>query len=454
MAVTRISWSLPPPNLMVAVEKSALIGLDFSCFLRPLSDIWGSIRHSPPVKPPHFPASMKRSCPLWCLFIALFSCAVYAQDNPLTISSPAPNYYTLSYFATAGRPFQLQSSLDLQTWVDLGPLTIGTGSQLSLTDGPLSNLKKFYHLRVGATRSGFDAYALTRDDDHSVGPVPLGFSVSFSGATFTECYVNNNGNITFGSALGTYTPEPLQAFGRKMLAAFWADIDTRHLNSSPVTYGTGTVNGNPAFGVNYVNVGYFSIRADKLNSSQLLIIRRSDTGAGNFDAEFNYNQIQWETGDASGGTNGIGGKPARVGVTNGVNSTIELTGSGQTLAFLDSNTTTGLIYKNRNSTLPGRYIFQIRNGTILGALVVNAGPDQTVTQNAVSLSGTAQNPGGGSLTVQWNVLSGPAGASFANPNALSTTITLPGPGTYTVQLTVRSVADPQISAADTMIIQR
>ena len=33
--------------------------------------------------------------------------------------------------------------------------------------------------------------------------------------------------------------------------------------------------------------------------------------------EFNYDQILWETGSASGGTNGFGGYPARAGYSNG-----------------------------------------------------------------------------------------------------------------------------------------
>jgi hypothetical protein len=68
-----------------------------------------------------------------------------------------------------------------------------------------------------------------------------------------------------------------------------------------VTYGSGTADGRQAFGVNWIDVGYFSSRTDKLNQFQLVLIDRSDTGAGNFDIEFNYGNILWETGEASGG---------------------------------------------------------------------------------------------------------------------------------------------------------
>ena len=54
-----------------------------------------------------------------------------------------------------------------------------------------------------------------------------------------------------------------------------------------------------AFGVDWVNVGYFSAHADKLLSCQLVIIDRSDIASGDFDMEFNYDKVQWEWGDAS-----------------------------------------------------------------------------------------------------------------------------------------------------------
>jgi hypothetical protein len=50
---------------------------------------------------------------------------------------------------------------------------------------------------------------------------------------------------------------------------------------------------------------------------QLVLVDRLDTGTGNFDIEYRYAQIQWETGDFSGGSGGLGGQSARVGYTAG-----------------------------------------------------------------------------------------------------------------------------------------
>ena len=69
--------------------------------------------------------------------------------------------------------------------------------------------------------------------------------------------------------------------------------------SDVVKYGTnGMVNGHAAFGVDWVNVGYYYEHSDRLLSCQLVIIDRSDIVPGDFDMEFNYNKVQWEWGDA------------------------------------------------------------------------------------------------------------------------------------------------------------
>jgi hypothetical protein len=164
---------------------------------------------------------------------------------------------------------------------------------------------------------GFNQNFVPRNDDGSSPLQPLGFTVNFFGNIRTHAFVNNNGNITFDSALSTFTPFGLTSTQREIIAAFFADVDTRPEGSNVVRYGNDIVNGRNAFGVNYINVGYFANRVDKLNTFQLILIDRSDVGPGNFDIEFNYERIRWETGEASGGVNGLGGTPAAVGWSNG-----------------------------------------------------------------------------------------------------------------------------------------
>ncbi len=217
--------------------------------------------------------------------------------------------------------------------------------------------------------------------------VSIGFAnpINFFGNSYSSLYVNNNGNITFNAPLSTFTPFGLTTnIGTPVIAPFFADVDTRTGNT--VTFGSGTVGGRSAFGANWPGVGYFSENTDKTNNFQAILIDRSDTGAGNFDIQFNYGSIQWETGGASGGTGGLGGSSARVGYSNGSGNAgtfFELPGSGVNGAFLDSNLSTGLINNDLNSDVLGRYIFSVRGG-----VVVSAVPEpSTVSLFAVGLAG-------------------------------------------------------------------
>ena len=86
------------------------------------------------------------------------------------------------------------------------------------------------------------------------------------------------------------------------------------------------------FGVNWFNVGYFPNQVNKLNNFQLVLV---DLGNGDFDAEFNYGSMEWETGGASGGVNGIGGSSALVGYSNGAGTSFSYTGSLVNGAFIN-----------------------------------------------------------------------------------------------------------------------
>lgn len=73
--------------------------------------------------------------------------------------------------------------------------------------------------------------------------------------------------------------------------------------------------------------------------------------------KFNYGSIVWETGDASGGSNGLGGESARVGFANGDGTTansFELPGSGVDGSLLDSSSR-GLIRGSNGFSQLGRY---------------------------------------------------------------------------------------------------
>ena len=227
-------------------------------------------------------------------------------------------------------------------------------------------------------RPGFNQNVLAANDDNETVTnllATLPFAINFYSAGYTNLYVNNNGLVTFAVDVGNYHPGTLSvsavSYG-DIIAPFWADVDTKNPLSGLVSYGTNSVSGRIAFGANWISVGYFNSQADKLNTFQIVMINRSDISSGDFDMEFNYAQIEWEAGSASGGVNGfwVGPTlgPPRVGWASASNpvNTFEFNGSGVVGALLDSNPTTGLIHADFNSTLPGRYVFQFRNGIPVG----------------------------------------------------------------------------------------
>ena len=194
------------------------------------------------------------------------------------------------------------------------------------------------------TDVGFTTNTLAANDDGSTGAVAIGFNANFFGTTYSQLYVNNNGNVTFNGPLSTFTPFDLVTTGTPIIAPFFSDVDTRGAGSTPVQYGSSTVNGHDAFGVNWVNVGQFSQNDAFLHSFQLVLIDRADTGTGNFDFEFNYDTITWDRNNA------------RAGYSNGSSASYEIPGSGGGGAFLDGG--------NNSLAGTGQYVFQVRNGSV------------------------------------------------------------------------------------------
>lgn len=206
---------------------------------------------------------------------------------------------------------------------------------------------------------------LAANDDSSTGPVNLGFTAKINSTDYTQTYVNNNGNITFNGALGTYTPTAISngGFG-PIIAAFFADVDTRGSGSGLVSYGSNTLGGFNVFGVNYIHVGVYSMQPI-YNSFQMILTERADTGAGNFDIQFNYDAIVWDQGSVSDTS-------ALAGYWTSPTSNDTLAGSLVSGALLD-NGTNALIGHSLNSNVLGQYNFQVRNG----AVVTNDVPEPT-----------------------------------------------------------------------------
>ncbi|HEX5532779.1 MAG TPA: nidogen-like domain-containing protein [Actinomycetales bacterium] len=307
------------------------------------------------------------------------------------------------------------------------------------------------------------AETLPRNDDGSTDAVPLPFQASFFGVTFDHLYVNNNGNVTVGSRLSTYTPFRITASTPPIIAPFLADVDTRGQASRQVTYSSAdapaTFAGRPAFCVNWVDVGYYPNQADKLNSAQLLLVDRSDVAPGDFDIVMNYDRISWETGSASGGSGGFGGSSAGAGYSAGTgdpNAFYEFPGTLVNGALLDSNPDTGLTRTSRGTLQLGRHVFEVRggaaptgatlrglvadaSGTPLGGAPVQVCADSVCRAfTSTGSSGRYQAPGlpAGDYTV---TVRPPAGSTL-NPSSVP--VTLPEAGVLDLDVTLTGPVAP------------
>ena len=294
-----------------------------------------------------------------------------------------------------------------------GDLTAGTGPILpGAGDGAIPT--------SSGIAPGFDSSSLVRcDDSCSSSAVPLPFTANYFGRTYSNTFVNNNGYVTFVSGQSDFTPTGLGAgySGNPIIAAFFADVDTRNAASAPTTYGTGTYAGRPAFGVTWNGVGYYDTQADKLNNFQIVLTDRSDTGAGNFDIYYNYTSIRWETGSADGGVNGFGGTSAAVGYNAGTGNQpgtfFELPGSRVPGTFLDNGTAP--LIATTNVGVPGQLAFAVRNGAIEstgGVPTINVSNASSTGNAGITLgnlSASAVNVTGGAGTTanfQGNIAAG------------------------------------------------
>ena len=154
--------------------------------------------------------------------------------------------------------------------------------------------------------------AMAPNDDGSTASITIPFSFCLYGTSFTSLFINNNGNVSFGTSFSTFSASGFPSSSFQMVAPFWGDVDTR---------GTGTVQYKitpTAMYVNWQAVGYFNTMTDKVNTFQLIITDGTDPilPAGN-NIAFCYGDMQWTTGSASSGVGGFGGVPATVGVNKG-----------------------------------------------------------------------------------------------------------------------------------------
>ncbi|UOM33273.1 calcium-binding protein [Acuticoccus sp. I52.16.1] len=214
--------------------------------------------------------------------------------------------------------------------------------------------------------AGFGENHLEPNDDESsvaidiTGIFPGG--LNFFGTVYEALYLNNNGNITFESPLSTFTPFGIIESTRPIIAAYFADVDTRgdeaELSPTPggtsqgtdlVWYDFDTQNG--VFTVTWDDVGVYSSDLATRNAFQLQLV---DRGGGDFDIVFRYEEVEWTVGSASGDTD------ARIGYSAGDQRNYsELAASGNRAALLGLPDAPGL-----GSPTRGVVVYEVRGGVV------------------------------------------------------------------------------------------
>jgi len=196
------------------------------------------------------------------------------------------------------------------------------GIQVSYDWGDLDNtyLPESGSVRSSRSSGGCGCYiepdntytlAMQPNDDGSQ-QISIPFQFCFYGTNYSSLYINNNGNISFGGPYSTFSGVGFPSDQYEMITPFWGDVDTRGIGE--VLYKVT----NTSLIINWKDVGYFNQRTDKTNSFQLIITNGSDPILpGGNNVAFCYKDMQWTTGEASNGVNGIGGVPATVGANKG-----------------------------------------------------------------------------------------------------------------------------------------
>ncbi len=135
-----------------------------------------------------------------------------------------------------------------------------------------------------------------RNDDGFSSEISLPFTFNFFGEDHNSIFINNNGNLSFGNGYSAFNASGFPIDNFPMVSAYWADVDTRNLESGLVYYKM-TEN---ALVVRYNEVGYFPNSADQLNDFQIIISDgTSDLIPNGHSISFCYGDMQWSTGAAA-----------------------------------------------------------------------------------------------------------------------------------------------------------
>ncbi|XP_052061715.1 sushi, nidogen and EGF-like domain-containing protein 1 [Mytilus californianus] len=259
----------------------------------------------------------------------------------------------------------------------------------------------------------FHDHLLPPNDDDSSSEIHISSSFPFFNTSHRSLFVNTNGDLTFLSALRTFTPSPfpyLQNTSTQIVAVYWGDIDTRKGGDIWYRETTDSVllqkasteihtvfpqqsgfNASWIFVTTWSKVAFYgsnSIGQRMRNTFQCVLVT---DGMHSF-VIYNYYKIQWTSGTSNNGTN-----PTGFGSQVGFDA-----GDGVNYYVVNGSRTPGIINipQMSNIGIPGKYIFRVDLASIEQATLVNECDGQVCLHN-----GTCQDLDGLS-TWRCNCVSG------------------------------------------------
>ena len=150
------------------------------------------------------------------------------------------------------------------------------------------------------------------DDDSA--DLPLMFTFDFYGTSFGDGFINNNGNLSFGSVFSTFSSSGFPVNNFPMVAPFWGDVDTGDQNDDGGNHNTlGHIwvkdVGSNTTAVTWDNVGYYNEQSGLLNTFQVVL--SDGTNAAMAMGTTGKQRVFLL------GSGGFGGTPATVGANRG-----------------------------------------------------------------------------------------------------------------------------------------
>ncbi|XP_041425685.1 mucin-4-like isoform X2 [Xenopus laevis] len=219
-----------------------------------------------------------------------------------------------------------------------------------------------------------------KSDDGASGSIQLSMNISLFGKSFSSLYVDNNGLLSFSAPIYEYTPRNLPAaIGNPFLAPFWADVyniqgDIYYRQSTDAALLSQTTtdirryfhimnfSAQWVFVATWHKVGYYGSTSGKVNTFQAVLT----TDGNHTFVMFNYGDIQWTTGTASGGSSatGLGGTAALAGLNSGNTTGCYVIPGSLSPSIINVSSTSNVGFSGRWAFQVNDLIPDVPNGTI------------------------------------------------------------------------------------------